>query len=61
MIEALIELISAIWRGDSSLREQSQIGESELDSKSRRVVGCICGTTIFILVGVGLAWWWVTR
>ena len=61
MIEPLIELIAMIWRADKDLRESSLVGQSELDRKAGRFVGCLCvsaialillGAVAFVILGI---------
>lgn len=65
MLEALIDLIALIWGADSAMRENSLMGESEMDRHSRRMVARICGGAIAALVLLGsLGWfllWWFLR
>lgn len=56
----LIELVARIWQADSEIRESSVVGESEMDRRSRRFVGWVCGIIIALLVLVGVVWWWFT-
>ena len=64
-MENLIELISAIWDADTAMRDQSLVGESPMDRRSRRTVAIICGGLIglllFAVVAAGVLWWWVVR
>lgn len=59
MIEGLIELVVSIWRGDTEMRENSLVGQSELDRKSSRMVAWICGGLISLLGGAWIAWAWL--
>lgn len=56
MFEALVELVMTIWRKDTELRNGSLVGETELDRKSRKWVGWICGGLIVLLVIAGVLW-----
>ena len=62
MLEPLIELVMAIWNADAEMRDNSLIGESPMDRKSRGCVSLICGGLfgLLLLAGVivGLIWWW---
>ena len=60
LLELLIDWVVTIWQGDSDLRDNSLLGESPMDKKSRRVVGWICGSMIALLLIGGLIWWWRT-
>jgi hypothetical protein len=59
LLAHLIELIATIWRGDTELRENSLLGQSELDRKTGRFVAFVCGGAILILVIAGVIWWWL--
>ena len=52
MLGELIELVLAIWKADSTMRENSLVGESEMDRKSRRCVAILCGGMIALLAVV---------
>lgn len=52
MLGELIELVLAIWKADSTIRENSLVGESEMDRKSRRWVAILCGGLIALLAVV---------
>jgi len=60
LIEALVELIAAIWGADSEIRESSILGESEMDRQSRRLMGWLCGGAITLVVLAGVLWLWLT-
>jgi hypothetical protein len=61
LLAELIECVARVWHADSKIREDSLFGESELDRRSRRVVGFLCGGVILLLVAGGFIWWWFTR
>ncbi|HEY2574565.1 MAG TPA: hypothetical protein VGH65_10855 [Verrucomicrobiaceae bacterium] len=60
MIDSLIDLISAIWRADTDLREGSLLGQSELDKESGRFVAWLSGGLITLLTIAGILWWWIS-
>jgi hypothetical protein len=60
MLAELIALVAALWKADSEIRENSILGESEMDRRSRRWVSILCGTLIALLVVAGLAWVWIS-
>lgn len=60
MLAELIALVAALWKADSEIRENSILGESDMDRKSRRWVSIGCGTMIALLVMAGMAWVWIT-
>jgi hypothetical protein len=53
MIEEMIVLVLTIWKADSTMRENSLVGESEMDRQSRRWVAIICVS----LAVIGILWW----
>ena len=63
LIDILTDFIGAIWRADSELRDQSILGESEMDKSSRRFVAWLCGGAITFLFCLGIlgtiAWYWL--
>jgi len=61
LLAELIEFIARIWQADSKIRDDSLFGESELDKRTRRVVGFICGGLILLLLVGGFVWWCFTR
>ena len=58
MLAELIEFVATIWKADSEIRDSSLVGESKMDRRSRRWVSLICGTLIFLLVGISITWVW---
>ena len=58
--QGLVELIAAIWRADSEIRESSILGESEMDRQSRRLMAWLCGGAIVLVVLAGVLWQWLT-
>ena len=60
LIQGLIELIAGIWRTDSDLRDDSVLGESEIERKDRRAIAWVCGGAIALVAVAGLGcWWWI--
>jgi hypothetical protein len=60
-IGRLIEFVARIWHADSEIRDQSTLGESEMERRARRSVAWLCGGAIVLLVIGGILWWWLTR
>lgn len=58
----MIELVIRVWHADSTIRNQSLLGESPLERKSRRVVAWLCGGALFVLLILGGWWcWWAWK
>jgi hypothetical protein len=55
LLEALADLVIAVWKADKTVRGSSLVGESEMDRRSRRTVAWICGSILTLLVLLGLA------
>lgn len=60
LLQGLVELIVAIWRADSEMRESSIVGESEMDRQSRRLMAWLCGGAVVLVVMAGVLWQWLT-
>lgn len=58
MFESLIEIVDRIWQADRTTREDSVVGQSEMDRKSGRWIAWICGGLITVLVVAAIAWEW---
>lgn len=62
MIDALIELVIRIWHADATVRNESVLGESPMERKSRRTVAWRCGGALAILIVAGGWWcWWAWK
>jgi len=65
MLDHLIDLVMAIWNADSEMCDNSLVGESEMDRKSRGCVSIVCGGLIALLLLAGIIagafWWWAGR
>ena len=60
LIQVLIEFVAGVWRKDSDLRDNSVLGESEIEKQDRKGVAWVCGGTIVLLAVVGFGcWWWL--
>lgn len=58
----MIELVIRVWHADSTIRNQSLLGESPRERKSRRVVAWLCGGTLVLLLILGGWWcWWAWK
>lgn len=58
MIQGLIEFVAGIWRKDSELRDNSLLGESEIEKRDRKGVAWVCGGAIVLLAVAGFGFWW---
>ncbi len=61
MLAELTELIVRVWQADRQMRENSVVGESELDKQSRRLMAWLCGGLTVLLILAGVAWVLLTR
>lgn len=60
MIHLVISLVCVICGVDGSLNENSIVGESEWDRKSRKTTAWICYGLIGTFLVIGFCWWWIT-
>jgi hypothetical protein len=55
LLEALGQIIIAIWKADEAVRGSSRVGESEMDRQSRRTLAWVCGSVLTLLILTSLA------
>lgn len=56
MLGELLEFVARIWNADFEARNQSIVGESEFEKRSRLQIALICGGVIALLALFGGAW-----
>ena len=55
-LDSLLRFFSVLRDADSELRDNSLVGETPFERKSRKTFGCLVGAFTVLLILLGIAW-----